>query len=328
MDDEILTHHELAALLKIGEKTAYTMVQGDELPGFKVRDQHPGANGQRVARADHTFQGLRVFGSESVVVTDDNGEIVSESVSDRRSALDASRAAKASGKGAPDTTPAFGEDEAIRIAMSRAGAKGVHRWQPSAELLIWPVMKTQRVAAALNDASGAGAKVIDVLRALGVNVRTSTGQTREYGIVARDAFRALSQIEDATKRYALAQRLLGTDGAKQFEPILANYKELNKELDQLGIGLDDLRSPKVEISSSDLAAVSVPVLVLTGATSHPAFHAVAHRLASGLADARFVELEGSGHVTYAERPDDFADAVAAFAAELDQRTPAPSSRPR
>ena len=33
-------------------------------------------------------------------------------------------------------------------------------------------------------------------------------------------------------------------------------------------------------------------------------------------DARFVELHGSGHVTYAERPDEFARAVAAFATEL------------
>ena len=39
MDDEILTIRELAALLKIGEKTAYTMAQNGELPGFKVRDQ-------------------------------------------------------------------------------------------------------------------------------------------------------------------------------------------------------------------------------------------------------------------------------------------------
>lgn len=39
VDDEFLTIHELAALLKIGEKTAYTMAQHDELPGFKVRDQ-------------------------------------------------------------------------------------------------------------------------------------------------------------------------------------------------------------------------------------------------------------------------------------------------
>lgn len=39
MEDQILTIRELAALLKIGEKTAYTMAQNGELPGFKVRDQ-------------------------------------------------------------------------------------------------------------------------------------------------------------------------------------------------------------------------------------------------------------------------------------------------
>ena len=39
VEDAILTIRELAALLKIGEKTAYTMAQNGELPGFKVRDQ-------------------------------------------------------------------------------------------------------------------------------------------------------------------------------------------------------------------------------------------------------------------------------------------------
>ncbi len=39
MEDAILTIRELATLLKIGEKTAYTMAQNGELPGFKVRDQ-------------------------------------------------------------------------------------------------------------------------------------------------------------------------------------------------------------------------------------------------------------------------------------------------
>ncbi len=37
--DEILTIKEVAALLKIGDKTAYSMAQGGELPGFKVRGQ-------------------------------------------------------------------------------------------------------------------------------------------------------------------------------------------------------------------------------------------------------------------------------------------------
>ena len=39
MTDEVLTMKEVAALLKIGEKTAYTMAQRGELPGFKVRGQ-------------------------------------------------------------------------------------------------------------------------------------------------------------------------------------------------------------------------------------------------------------------------------------------------
>jgi helix-turn-helix protein len=36
---EILTLPEVAKLLKVAEKTAYTMAQGAEVPGFKVRGQ-------------------------------------------------------------------------------------------------------------------------------------------------------------------------------------------------------------------------------------------------------------------------------------------------
>ena len=39
MTDEVLTMKEVAALLEIGEKTAYTMAQRGELPGFKVGGQ-------------------------------------------------------------------------------------------------------------------------------------------------------------------------------------------------------------------------------------------------------------------------------------------------
>jgi excisionase family DNA binding protein len=37
--DEILTIRDVAALLKVGEKTIYTMAQASDLPGFKVRGQ-------------------------------------------------------------------------------------------------------------------------------------------------------------------------------------------------------------------------------------------------------------------------------------------------
>lgn len=36
---DILTIRELAALLRVGEKTAYTLAQEGEVPGFKVGGQ-------------------------------------------------------------------------------------------------------------------------------------------------------------------------------------------------------------------------------------------------------------------------------------------------
>ena len=39
MPDEILTLPEVARLLKVAEKTAYTMVRSNQLPGFKVGGQ-------------------------------------------------------------------------------------------------------------------------------------------------------------------------------------------------------------------------------------------------------------------------------------------------
>ncbi len=38
-NDEVLKLKELAALLKVGEKTVYSMAQAGELPGFKIRGQ-------------------------------------------------------------------------------------------------------------------------------------------------------------------------------------------------------------------------------------------------------------------------------------------------
>lgn len=39
MPDEILTLNEVAQLLKVADKTVYTMAQKAELPAFKVRGQ-------------------------------------------------------------------------------------------------------------------------------------------------------------------------------------------------------------------------------------------------------------------------------------------------
>jgi excisionase family DNA binding protein len=39
MPDEVLTIREAAALLKLAEKTVYTMAQAGEIPAFKIRGQ-------------------------------------------------------------------------------------------------------------------------------------------------------------------------------------------------------------------------------------------------------------------------------------------------
>jgi 3-oxoadipate enol-lactonase len=72
-------------------------------------------------------------------------------------------------------------------------------------------------------------------------------------------------------------------------------------------------------SADDVGGIEMPCLVIAGTASHPALLSITAALARALPDARFVELAGSGHVTYAERPDEFAAAVAAFASEVTAR---------
>ncbi|MBI3229500.1 MAG: M4 family metallopeptidase [Burkholderiales bacterium] len=55
--------------------------------GFAVRAEHSGVVGTKITRLDHTYKGVRVWHSESVVVQDAAGKVISESVSERRQGL-------------------------------------------------------------------------------------------------------------------------------------------------------------------------------------------------------------------------------------------------
>jgi Zn-dependent metalloprotease len=109
--------------------------------GFAVASQHPGQVGTTISRVNHTFKGVRVFGSESVVVTGSRGEIMSESVADRRSSL---------GRNV-DLTPAIASGKAIATAAASVQS-GTPIDPPSAELMLYPVMKEVRVASAAKKA--------------------------------------------------------------------------------------------------------------------------------------------------------------------------------
>ncbi|MTW12297.1 M4 family peptidase [Pseudoduganella eburnea] len=110
--------------------------------GYAIASQHPGAAGQAISRMSHTYKGVRIFESESVIVTDKGGNIVGESFTDRRAGLSAKRFS---------VKPTLTGSDAIAKAKKTVAA-GTDIDPPSAELIIFPVMKTVRVAGAENKA--------------------------------------------------------------------------------------------------------------------------------------------------------------------------------
>jgi pimeloyl-ACP methyl ester carboxylesterase len=75
----------------------------------------------------------------------------------------------------------------------------------------------------------------------------------------------------------------------------------------------DLTMPQYHITTADLEAIRVPSLILRGSESHPMFQAITSTLAATMPYAQLLELQDSGHVTYAEKPEEFATAVELFA---------------
>jgi Zn-dependent metalloprotease len=115
----------------------------DARHGYAIVARHPGAQGTQVARVAHTYQGVRIFGFESVLVLDASGKIVSESDSEQRANF-----VKADTAG-PDTdfsvVPAISSKAAIDAALASLGTSARHETPPSAELIIWPAMRTERL---------------------------------------------------------------------------------------------------------------------------------------------------------------------------------------
>ena len=92
------------------------------------------------------------------------------------------------------------------------------------------------------------------------------------------------------------------------EPYRANHGEL----------LPDLQMPAYGIGVEDLATISVPCTIVSGSESHPVLRRVARVIAGALPKAQFVEFKGSGHVTYAEAPEAFAELVLQAAGVTDR----------
>lgn len=90
----------------------------------------------------------------------------------------------------------------------------------------------------------------------------------------------------------------------------------NRARDNAEVLLPTLQREAANITTEDLKTIDTPVLVIGGDNS-PTVHRELNRiLVDHLPDVRFVEVEDSGHVVFAEKPSEFASAVRAFAREI------------
>jgi pimeloyl-ACP methyl ester carboxylesterase len=80
----------------------------------------------------------------------------------------------------------------------------------------------------------------------------------------------------------------------------------------------DLSQPPFVVTPDDLAEVRLPVLGIVGLDSDPFLQGTPRVIAASVPSADLVEFPNCGHVTYAEQPDSFADAVRGLAKNAPQ----------
>jgi len=170
--------------------------------------------------------------------------------------------------------------------------------------------------------SGGARIVVDFIRRHPQLVRGAVMSEPPIGSLAPDAFKGM--IDEVAPK---VQQAAKTDGPRAAvdaffqvicpglwaiidEPVKDRYR------DNADMLFADLGMPPYQIGADDIAKIDVPSVVIAGTSSHPALQEAAHTLSKGLPNARLVEFESCGHVTYAERPVEFADTVATFAKEV------------
>ena len=145
---------------------------------FVIGSQHPGVQGTTVTRVQHTYKGVRVFGSESVLVTDSAGKVISESSGNRRLYLGKGPANKLGGQPGIELNvqPQLSTTAAIEIAVKSVAPAGAHVVSPSAELVIYPMMKTERVPSA----TGKPEAELNALDTVAMNDWTTSSRCRTW----------------------------------------------------------------------------------------------------------------------------------------------------
>jgi pimeloyl-ACP methyl ester carboxylesterase len=129
-----------------------------------------------------------------------------------------------------------------------------------------------------------------------------------------ESFVASANLEDREKIH-MSQAFTTEFAASSAATVEEFCSELGRNPVRPGVHADQLRSALEFDSTSDLARISAPTLVLTGNrdTVVPAANSV--KLAEAIPDARLQIVEGAGHMFFVESPALFNRAVTEFLLE-------------
>jgi len=115
---------------------------------------------------------------------------------------------------------------------------------------------------------------------------------------------------------AMLPRLLGPTSLEQRPELVERVRELILEQDPAGVVAAEHCLAGRPDSFGDLGAVSVPTLVITGAEDTVTGPDQGRAVAAAIRDARFVLVEGAGHLVNLEQPEQVNEALLDFIAPI------------
>jgi pimeloyl-ACP methyl ester carboxylesterase len=115
---------------------------------------------------------------------------------------------------------------------------------------------------------------------------------------------------------AMVPRLLGRTSREQRPDLVERVKKIILDQDSRGIAGAQRGMAARPDSTPVLAEVTVPTLVIVGSEDELTGPEEGRALATGIRDARLVQVEGAGHLVNMEQPDPVNDALLDFIAPL------------
>lgn len=125
------------------------------------------------------------------------------------------------------------------------------------------------LAERLTETSAEGIRAQKALREMGVSIHDTTGKQREFGVILLDMLKRLGGIQDQAQRLAAAHVLIGK-GAVELQPLLRQYAELERAVEQAGLVWDEQMIRKLAAAADQVDVLKLRWNLLKAELAKPA----------------------------------------------------------